>query len=415
MSKTGKNIITVYEHQALKLGLHQGFKLEHLEALQRYHGEKGTNYYSLIHKGVKFNQYVGVIQVGSLIVEVLPKTDVKNNSYWREILIGMLHSVGQMKIGLAGSSNLRIRSNSILDLYFELFISELESDKDKGLIKRYRRVEENATALKGKLQFSKQIQHNLIHKERFHVDHQTYDGNHILNQILYAALELTKSLCTTSSFSSRIGAQLLAFPEVDRIKVDESVFSRLKFDRKSETYREAIGIAKMLLLNYHPDVRSGSYHVLALMFDMNVLWERFVLASLKHYIPQDVRVREKVRKTFWKPEVGYSAHIEPDILVRKGDQNFIFDTKWKVLKNNRPADADLKQMYVYTRYYQSSRTALVYPAAGNSSRYGNFFHELGGVIDKPCSIIVIGLPEKPCQIMHWQKEICGILLDSLLN
>ena len=90
MDSIRKNRITVYEHQALKLDMHEDFKIHHLEALQRYYGEKGTNYYSLINKGVKFSQYVGVLQVGKLIVEVLPKTDRDEGIDWRKLLIGML-------------------------------------------------------------------------------------------------------------------------------------------------------------------------------------------------------------------------------------------------------------------------------------------------------------------------------------
>ncbi|WP_430972621.1 McrC family protein [Sunxiuqinia rutila] len=395
----------------MKLGVSKELTIQHLEALQRYHGKKGNCYFSLIHKGVKFNQHVGVIQVGNLTIEVLPKTDGGNQNYWREILIGMLRSVGTLKVGQAGTSHLKIRSNSILDLCFELFITELESLLHQGLTKQYRRIEENSTSLKGKLKFAQQLNYNLIHKERFFVNHQTYDGNHIYNQILFAALELTRSICNAPLLSSRIGAVNLAFPSVDKIKVKELTFSRLKFDRKSESYQQAIDIARMLLLNYHPDISSGNCNVLALMFDMNVLWESFILSSLKRYAINGTLALGKVRKSFWKPENGSKASIEPDIVLKKGDQTIIFDTKWKIIKNNRPSDDDLKQMYVYTNYYQSIHTALVYPATGNSSIRGNFYHELNGKLDKPCSIIRIPLPDETNQIRQWQREISNTLFN----
>ena len=55
MEDKQRNRITVFEHQALKLSENDEFKKHHLEALQRYYGEKGTKYYSLINNGVKFN------------------------------------------------------------------------------------------------------------------------------------------------------------------------------------------------------------------------------------------------------------------------------------------------------------------------------------------------------------------------
>ena len=74
--------IHLFEHQALKARKQddpdfEGFKFEHLEALEALLGssdEETFPYYSLIHHGVKFRQYVGVMCVGNLTIEVTPGT-----------------------------------------------------------------------------------------------------------------------------------------------------------------------------------------------------------------------------------------------------------------------------------------------------------------------------------------------------
>ena len=55
--------------------------------------------------------------------------------------------------------------------------------------------------------------------------------------------------------------------------------------------------------------------------------------------------------------------IKPDIVIkeRETDKTFVIDTKWKVLKNNRPSDDDLKQMYVYNHHWNASHSVLLYP------------------------------------------------------
>ena len=413
MDSIRKNRITVYEHQALKLDMHEDFKIHHLEALQRYYGEKGTNYYSLINKGVKFSQYVGVLQVGKLIVEVLPKTDRDEGIDWRKLLIGMLRAVGTVKIFSTGTTNLRLRSNSVLDLYFELFISEVEQLSHQGLIKQYRQYEENRSSLKGKLHFSKQIQQNLIHKERFYVKNQTYDSNNIFNQIIYAALSLIKKINISPYLSSRIGVILLAFPEMSAIKVNEVTFSRLKFNRKTEPYKEAINIARLILLNYHPDLSNGQNNVLALMFDMNVLWEKFVLLSLKKNAPADFDIRGKIKKTFWENDSKQKVGMEPDIVIEKGEKTYILDTKWKMLRSNRPDDDDLKQMYVYTKYFNSSYTALVYPDDLIVQNNGSFYYEYSDTKYYPCSIIKLKVPENSSNLILWQKEISQEIITQI--
>ena len=94
--------ITVFEHQSVKLnqvidGIE--FNGSMLKVLQSYFGENGVPYYSLIHNGVRFNEYVGVIQIGETIIEVLPKADnsqkgADEKKKWRDILIDMLFAVG---------------------------------------------------------------------------------------------------------------------------------------------------------------------------------------------------------------------------------------------------------------------------------------------------------------------------------
>ena len=186
----------------------------------------------------------------------------------------------------------------------------------------------------------------------------------------------------------------------------------MTFDRKSEPYREAIGIARMLLLNYHPDLNNGQHQVLALMFDMNVLWERFILSCLRKYAT-GVTVEGKIRKSFWQPERGYKTFIEPDIIIHRGGNTFVLDTKWKILKDNRPSDDDLKQMYVYTRYYQSTYTALVYPGIDGTIS-GRFFPEPDQLFGYPCSIIRLNLPDGDfINIGEWQKAISRNLVERI--
>lgn len=400
-----RHIITVYEHQSLKLDVDNEFKDFHLKALQRFYGEKGTNYYSLINNGVKFNQLVGVIQVGKLVIEVLPKTDNGNEKKWRKLLIGMLKAVGTVKVFSTGTANLKLKSNSVLDLYFELFIAEVEQLLHKGLLKKYRWEKENSTLLKGKLHFPEHIQKNIIHQERFFVNHQTFDHNNTFNQILYTALTLIKTINTTNSLQSRIGALLLAFPELPIVKITENTFSRMILNRKTESYREAINIARLILLNYHPDLTNGQNNVLAIMFDMNVLWERFILSSLRTFASEEYNIKGKISKPFWEPEKGSKSYIEPDIVIEKEQKTFILDTKWKVLSENRPSDDDLKQMYTYTKYYESSYTALVYPDNGIPNCKGNFLPEVSDMNMYPCSIIKIKIPDNAEGIRNWQEKI----------
>ena len=80
----------------------------------------------------------------------------------------MLKVCKHINIDNVSESALKKRYNSILEVYFEMYLNEIEELIQKGLIKKYRRVQENQLALKGKLVFTKNIQKNIVHKERFY-------------------------------------------------------------------------------------------------------------------------------------------------------------------------------------------------------------------------------------------------------
>jgi 5-methylcytosine-specific restriction enzyme subunit McrC len=157
-----------------------------LSALEAFYGQNGVPYYDLVRGGVRFKQFVGVIQAGAYTIEVLPKIDKHDGEdyVWQTILVDMLRQSGMVKTDAPTSANLKLKSNSILELYFEMFISECEYILHRGLIKRYRKKEGNRNALKGLLVFGKHISQNITHKERFYVNYSDYDVEHLINQIL---------------------------------------------------------------------------------------------------------------------------------------------------------------------------------------------------------------------------------------
>jgi 5-methylcytosine-specific restriction enzyme subunit McrC len=53
--------------------------------------------------------------------------------------------------------------------------------------------------------------------------------------------------------------------------------AQLQMDRTTERYRKAIQLVRFIILTYSPDLRSGSEHVIAILFDMNRVFERFIL------------------------------------------------------------------------------------------------------------------------------------------
>tara|TARA_R110002050_G_scaffold20348_1_gene57689 strand:- start:78264 stop:79517 length:1254 start_codon:yes stop_codon:yes gene_type:complete len=333
-------------------------------AFEKYfQANERTPFFEMIPYGVRFKQYVGAIQIGKHTIEVLPKVGKEDRKdIWQKVLLDMLKTCHMLTAKQTGNATLKLRANSVLELYFELFVSKVEALIHQGLIKKYRKTEGQQKALKGALVFSKNIAKNVVHKERFYTRHSVYDKNHLLHQVLFVALGLVKRLSTESRLKDRIGRVELDFPDVNALQVTEAHFSKLSTDRKTFPYKNAVSIAKLLILNYRPDLSAGRNDVLALMFDMNVLWEEYVYHILKKNVSIEFEVLAQRRHKFWETKI-----VKPDIVLKNKETNqvFVIDTKWKVIDNKKPADNDLKQMYVYNHHWNSSHSVLLYPRTNN--------------------------------------------------
>ena len=87
------------------------------------------------------------------------------------------------------------------------------------------------------------------------------------------------------------------------------------------------------------------------------LFENYVYYSFKRVARKEkISVQGQPSERFWQRKT-----IRPDIFIKTGNKKFIIDTKWKILKNNKPHDDDLKQMFVYGHYFEAAKSLLVYP------------------------------------------------------
>ena len=368
------NTVKVFEQSSLCID-EQGFQQHHWTSLAKFNVKHGSKYFTLLPDGIRFNQYVGAIQAGNLTIEILPKidNDGKDENDWHKALLQMLKECQHLKVSYTDLATLQLQSASILDIYLYLFLDEIEKLLHAGLIKKYRKVEANQSALKGKLLFQQQLNKNIVHQERFYVQYSTYDREHLIHRILYKTIRFVRSFTNNSGLKSRANRLLLDFPEMKDLNIIESTFTKIPKTRKTAVYEQSLLISKMLLLNYRPDITGGQENVLALLFDMNRLWEEYVYRQLvKLDDTWDISSQHSV--DFWAPEGNKSKTLRPDIVIRnhKDKGAVVIDTKWKVFDDEYPADSDLQQMFAYAHYVESAHLILLYPAKKKDLYSGSY-------------------------------------------
>ncbi|WP_053058492.1 McrC family protein [Pedobacter sp. BMA] len=432
--------LKVFEYQTVRAGdelmfYHNGkgekgiLEEKYITALWKMYDEQARPFFTPTRGGIRFCEWVGVIRVLDLTLEILPKADNNENyleeaeqSKWQSILIDMLRICRALDTPTASDAPLRLKSNSILDLYIERFIQEVNFLLHTGLIKRYKKIEGNSTALKGKLLLQKHFTKNLVHQERFYVEKTSYDQNHLIHQILYKAIKTLPRICNNQYLVSRCYQLLLNFPEVSEIKIDATLFDKLGLDRKSAHYRSAVAIAKLILLNLRPDISSGAGSSIAILFDMNKLWEEYIYRMLQKANDGTLKIYGQRSTGFWK-HLHTSRSLKPDIIIEKtgpdGSKGYtVLDTKWKNLHGqlkNVGMD-DLRQMFAYHHYFDAVKCYLLYPGEdyiqdGNFHRQSHFDkRDLGS---KSCGVIISKAWKAETAKSYLNKEIGKQILSAL--
>ena len=355
--------IQVFEHQTVKIGDQIDgitFNNTHFETLSLFLEQNPNKYYRLIHNGVRFSHFVGVIQIKGLTIEILPKIsqyeDVDKPT-WQEALLEMLRQCRLLKVDSLSAAYLRLRPNAILDLYIGLFIEEVEQLIRRGLIKQYVRKQAKLNCLKGQVLLAQQLRKQLVHKEFFFTEYGQYTYDHILNRVLKTALDLLTTFPLSAHQAARLHRIIKSFPPVSPFRTKLGASPTYAYNRMTEHYKIAIEIAHLLVGNYHPSLRAGSSSVLAILFDMNLLFEEYVYQHLVKQQQEGIRVARKVNRPFWGRN-----YLQPDIVIDYHDQRFILDTKWKLLRSASPSIQDLRQIYTYAKQFSAKHGVLIYPA-----------------------------------------------------
>ena len=125
--------------------------------------------------------------------------------------------------------------------------------------------------------------------------------------------------------------------------------------------------SKVFLMNKSFTTFSGKNQSRALLFPMESVYESYVAQNIKKVMEPDgwnVSTQDKGHYLFMEPRKQFS--LRPDIVLEKDGRVVVMDTKWKKLidserKNYGISQADMYQMYAYSKKYETPEIWLLYP------------------------------------------------------
>jgi len=311
--------------------------------------------------------YVGIVQTKSGdSLEILPKIHDNDNGSNKEavenskrILLRMLKTLKSHPFKNINIANLKSLNLPLLEIFISMFLDEVSKLVKIGIKSDYVELEDNLKFLKGKLKISEQIRKNIVHKERFYVCYQEFSIDRAENRLIKSTLEFLYRRSKSSKNQRLIREYLFIFDEISSSSDINADFSRLKLNRQTKHYEQVLLWSKIFLQNKSFSPYRGSDMAFALLFDMNTLFESYVGNFIKKKLPDTILQHrgkyliEEPKRDFW---------LKPDIFLRYKNQNYIADTKWKIVKSRDDiSQADLYQLYAYGNKYECGRLYLVYP------------------------------------------------------
>jgi 5-methylcytosine-specific restriction enzyme subunit McrC len=240
--------------------------------------------------------------------------------------------------------------------------------------------------IKANIDIKKNVTKNAAHKERAYCNYTQYNIDNIYNQILYCTLNCILQATHEPGIAGKTRELILHFEHVTERMVNTVLVASINYNRKTARYKDAMRLAELIISGFSPVIQSGNRKVFSLLFDMNELFETYVgyafTKNMRNFPGCKILLQKGI--DFWE-----NKQIRPDIIIEHSEGRVAIDTKWKILTEKNPSDPDLKQMYVYSRFFGCEKTHLLYPKIPNvEEKYGEYSDGFSS-----CSVTYIDLFE----------------------
>lgn len=335
--------------------------------------------------GIKTGSYVGVIKYSDFQLNIIPKIIGDTNSVCLENLAFMLSYTRQLTIHTTGAAQLTNCQNPFLEVLIAHYADVLLKALSRQVPHRYEPREENLATIKGKILFAQNIRHNFGNLAQTYCQFDEFTPDHLLNQTLKFVSHALQKLTSVSQTRQKLLKINAVYEDVTLRPVAYAETQKIILNRNHTMFKEPLELAQMFLQHSTISLHNHTFTNLAILFDMNKLFEEFVATALEQAFPGQVKIQNKLKIIEDIDGIpGTSYTIRPDILFGK---DTIIDTKYKRLSlpEDKPSEADIYQMLAYSKFYGVKNIILCYPT------YQKNYHLLSVLEDNDCSITLLTL------------------------
>lgn len=363
VSKSGEDG-TITEHHARILDeMNARFRIEHKDELIDWYRRDV----------IRVRNYVGVIQIGDLVLEILPKIhrDRIDDTRDRRYLLYILRDSGMLPLSTHDITHFSTQGVALLDIVLYLFAAEARKQLHKGRVHRYINVQEDRSTIRGKLLVGIHARRDASRQLRFPCRFSEFTANTSLNKLIRTAAQQGWKLTSNHSIRQSLSWVQAQLDDVETLpRPYTSNIPSIQFDRYDSRYEMTSILAERVLRSMAPDMYAGRTDYTSMLFNMNELFEKYIARIWrKKYRGITTFNEQGPREYLYEKDGGRVFAMKPDIVLGWGDQNFettVIDTKWKLLdmadiNKIGVSQADAYQMFAYKHRYVARRVLLLYP------------------------------------------------------
>lgn len=348
-------------------------------ALQKYLEENIRDNTNVIEGGynkIRFINYVGVLKIKNVTIEVLPKISFSNDKNKdRRVLLAMLSKCLDLDINLDKFINSNTQNYSLLDLIANKYLELLMIELNKGIFREYVNYSDNLKMIRGKIVLKEHINKNYANKDRVFCSFDEYSENILLNQVLKFASEKILRNINDMDITKKCNKALFKLSNVDRKYINKEILSRVQINKQNKRFLQTFELAKFIILNMSNDSGRGMNKGFSMLFDMNTLYEKYIGKVIREiFINKKVYLQDS-RKYLLdnKSNNKQSFNLRPDIVIQDNVSTTIIDMKWKAVEYNSKNNyevSDIYKMYAYaSRYKDAKKAVLLYPSLEEGKEY----------------------------------------------
>ena len=348
--------------------------------LKRYLDKQGlSDAFEVTPNKIRASSYVGVIRCHNLQVEVLPKLladEYANDSTILRNLLYMLSYTRKMEIKSDNNVKLNNSKNPFLEILIHEYATSLFDNLKKQTPKTYIHEQNNLSYMKGKLNFSQHIKYNSTNKAKFYCEYDEFAENNILNQLFLYVSSLLHQI-TTNNENKKILKQIMNFyADIEFVRISSQRANKIKLFRNQQLFQKAFDLAKMFLSHLSIDFSRNKIENITLLWDMNVLFEEYVFEIMRRKCPEISVTAQKGKKLLVEVESNHKRrNTFVDILVEKGNEKIIVDTKYKKFESLYDfSNADVFQVSTYCLLHDTKKAILIYPQWSDDAQTTQICH-----------------------------------------